>query len=401
MTVATILPNARTVFVDANSNPISGGSVYFYVPPNTTTLKTTWQDASGTIPNTNPVILDGDGSALIYGSGQYLQEVYDANDNLVWSGLTQDPYGLIVNGNNVWTGSNTFNGTTTFNGGFILPTNFVTNAMLANMQPNTVKVNNTATLGSPVDMALVANRLVGRGSTGNIAPISLGVGLTFSGSVLSATAGIVISKQIFTTSATYTPTTGMRYCIAEAVGGGGGGGGSSGGASAGGGSGAYCRGWSSAATIGVSEAVTIGAAGTGGIGGTGASTNGGNGGTTTFGTLLSAGGGFGGGPDGTNPAAGGVGGTANTGDLKINGASGSVGFSALYRASPSALSIYVSGAGANSQYGNGGAAVITSPNAGNPGVGYGAGGSGAVGNSIGVGNGGSGTAGIVIVTEFA
>ena len=110
MTITTILPPARTTFLDTNSNPLAGGQVFFYVPPNTTTLKTTYQDATATIPNTNPVILDGDGSALIYGTGQYLMELWDVDNNLIYTGLTQDVYGLITGSNNTWTGSNDFTG---------------------------------------------------------------------------------------------------------------------------------------------------------------------------------------------------------------------------------------------------------------------------------------------------
>src|ERR1700733_15751533 len=76
--VATILPPAETTFFDANGNPLSGGSVTFYIP-NTTTFKTTWQDSAETIPNTNPVILDATGKALILGSGSYRQVVKDVD----------------------------------------------------------------------------------------------------------------------------------------------------------------------------------------------------------------------------------------------------------------------------------------------------------------------------------
>jgi hypothetical protein len=99
------------VFLDANSNPLSGGSVYFYIP-NTTTPKTTWQDATGSVANSNPVVLDGNGSALIYGSGQYTQKVFDSLGNLVYTALTQDPYGQVIGGNNTFTGTNTFTGST-------------------------------------------------------------------------------------------------------------------------------------------------------------------------------------------------------------------------------------------------------------------------------------------------
>lgn len=119
MTIATILPTARTIFFDANGDPLAGGFVYMYVPPNTTTPKTTWQDALGATPNSNPIVLDADGSCLLYGSGQYLQKVYDSLSNLIYTGLTQDVYGLLVGGNNTITGNNTFSGTNTFSGSTI------------------------------------------------------------------------------------------------------------------------------------------------------------------------------------------------------------------------------------------------------------------------------------------
>lgn len=86
---ATLLPNAETQFLDANGKPLAGGSVYFYIP-NTTTFKQTWQDADQTILNTNPVILDGAGRAIIWGQGTYRQVVYDQFANLIWDQITED-----------------------------------------------------------------------------------------------------------------------------------------------------------------------------------------------------------------------------------------------------------------------------------------------------------------------
>lgn len=87
---ASLLPNGKQQFIDANGNPLAGGSVYFYIP-NTTAPKDTWQDSEQTILNTNPVVLDASGEALIYGDGIYRQIVKDAAANLIWDQLTKTP----------------------------------------------------------------------------------------------------------------------------------------------------------------------------------------------------------------------------------------------------------------------------------------------------------------------
>jgi len=89
---ATLLPNARQQFLDSNGRPLAGGSVSFFIP-NTSTPKATWQDAGKTILNTNPVVLDSSGQAIIYGEGQYRQIVNDVHGNLIWDRLT-DSYAL-------------------------------------------------------------------------------------------------------------------------------------------------------------------------------------------------------------------------------------------------------------------------------------------------------------------
>lgn len=88
--VATLLPNAKQYFTDPNGLPLAGGSVYFYIP-STTTPKDTWQDAGQTILNTNPVILDASGMALIYGSGDYRQIVKDEAGNTIWDQVVSSP----------------------------------------------------------------------------------------------------------------------------------------------------------------------------------------------------------------------------------------------------------------------------------------------------------------------
>jgi hypothetical protein len=84
---AGILPNAKTTFVDKNGSPLTSGKVYFYQPGGTT-AKTTWQDINQTTPNTNPVLLDDAGRALIWGSGSYRQQVFDQFNNLQWDQVT-------------------------------------------------------------------------------------------------------------------------------------------------------------------------------------------------------------------------------------------------------------------------------------------------------------------------
>lgn len=81
--MASLLPNGEQQFCDANGAPYAGGLVYFYVP-STLTYKDTYQDAAQTILNTNPVVLDAAGRAVIYGNGDYRQRLVDGLGNLIW-----------------------------------------------------------------------------------------------------------------------------------------------------------------------------------------------------------------------------------------------------------------------------------------------------------------------------
>jgi len=89
----SLIPNAKQQFLDANGNPLAGGFVYFYIP-STTTFKNTYQNAALTILNSNPIILDSAGEAIIYGSGSYRQIVNDVNGNLIWDQTTVVPITL-------------------------------------------------------------------------------------------------------------------------------------------------------------------------------------------------------------------------------------------------------------------------------------------------------------------
>lgn len=211
-----------------------------------------------------------------------------------------------------------------------------------------------------------------------------------------------VATQVFTGSGTYTPTSGMKYCIAELVGGGGGGGGTTTCSSSqvsvggGGGGGGYARKVFSAATIGASQTVTIGAGGTAGAvaGGTG-----GTGGTTSLGALLSATGGVGGLGDGTesvgNGITGGAGGIGSSGAFNLSGGSGGYGFC------NAAANLSMGGNGGSSAFSGSITPTSNSTQSGRDAVSYGGGGGG--GQTIKSGSqavGGIGSPGIVIVTEF-
>lgn len=214
-----------------------------------------------------------------------------------------------------------------------------------------------------------------------------------------------VAVQTFTSSGTYTPTSGMVYCIIEVIGGGGGGGGTSTtGASTisvagGGGGGGYARAYSDAATIGASQTVTIGAGGAAGAVGGG---NGGGGGTTSVGSIAVATGGGGG---GGSPAqawiirTGGSGGIGTTGDVISKG---DMGIPGCGLNNTGVTFNTMGGGGGGTAFGGGpGGGNGSLATAGTAGSNYGSGGSGA---TLGVSQtqlaGGAGAAGVVIITEF-
>jgi hypothetical protein len=208
--------------------------------------------------------------------------------------------------------------------------------------------------------------------------------------------------QIFTSTGTYTPTSGMQYCMIEVVGSGGGSGGcaitgaATSAVSAGGGGGEYARGVFSAATIGASKAVTVGNAGTAGTAGNNA---GGTGGTVNVTTLITAiGGGGGAGSAATGAGAGnsnlgGIGGTGGTGgDFRAAGSPGGNGYSSFGLFGGA-------GYGGASFLGGGGQGRIAVA-AGFAGTAYGSGGGGTSAFNQVAQAGAAGAKGIVIITEY-
>lgn len=67
-----------------DGQPAIGGQLYSYVPA-TSTPKATFGDPFFVTPNTNPVVLDDQGKALVYLDGLYDLRLFDADDVLIWS----------------------------------------------------------------------------------------------------------------------------------------------------------------------------------------------------------------------------------------------------------------------------------------------------------------------------
>jgi len=77
------LPPGEQTFVDLNGVPLAGGFLYHYIP-GTSVKKDTWQDYDQTALNTNPILLDEAGRAVIFGNGSYRQRLTDADGNEIW-----------------------------------------------------------------------------------------------------------------------------------------------------------------------------------------------------------------------------------------------------------------------------------------------------------------------------
>lgn len=125
------------------NSSLAGGSVGFFVP-NTQNFKQTWQNAGETVLNNNPVALDQNGCAIIYGAGVYEMIVKDSLGNTVYDQLTAStsPIGIF------WAGqaSGTGNAITINDPGFALQDGATIQflAFAANTGPTTVSISGGA-----------------------------------------------------------------------------------------------------------------------------------------------------------------------------------------------------------------------------------------------------------------
>lgn len=82
--MAMLLPQGKQSYTNSAGAPLVGGKLYTY-DAGTSTPRLTFSDSLGTVANTNPVILDSRGEAVIFWSGAYKIVLKDAADNVIWS----------------------------------------------------------------------------------------------------------------------------------------------------------------------------------------------------------------------------------------------------------------------------------------------------------------------------
>lgn len=84
MVTAVLLPNAKACFITPAGAPAVGYKLYTY-DAGTLVPRATYLDAAGAGSNTNPIILDARGEAVIYWDGSYKAILKDAADVPVWT----------------------------------------------------------------------------------------------------------------------------------------------------------------------------------------------------------------------------------------------------------------------------------------------------------------------------
>lgn len=436
-------------FDKATGAPLAGGQMFFFEPGGGTTPKNTFSDPEGDTPNSNPVILDGDGfEPNIFGDGSYrvvlrapppfpaavgVQQWARDNVNLVVEAGAFSTWAPSVsyNANDIVEASDnnfyvSISGTDNLNKDPLTSPTFWTQFdLLVRWNPNENYQTNdvvrsaegkiyTAVQASSGAGANPDNDLTGTnwkmfdniridGNTISVTNTNGDLNLNSNGTgsvnVNGVPVGAGLTQQVFTVAGagTWTKPADVRTIVVEVVGGGGAGGGSIGTAplnqgGGGGGAGAYLRDIIDVSAIANATFVV----GVGGIGVTNADGNPGISSTFNINSILAQGG-FSG-QSATNRAGGGTGGIATGGTVTAVRSTGGDGGGGALGIDPQNPLLPLSGNGGASYFGSGGRGDFDDTN-GQPGRAFGSGGSGSGSISVAARSGANGATGIIIVTE--
>lgn len=81
----TLTPSPKMQFFSDAGVPLVYGKLYTYASGTATPL-VTYTDSTGTVPNSNPIILNTRGEAEVWlGPSRYTFALTDADDNLIWT----------------------------------------------------------------------------------------------------------------------------------------------------------------------------------------------------------------------------------------------------------------------------------------------------------------------------
>lgn len=150
-------PAPIATFLDGVGNPLAGGLIYTYAA-GTNTPQATYTDSTGTVSNTNPVVLDAAGRAEIWFLGAAYKIVVADSNNVQQYSVDNFQIGVFANSNIDFTGNVIFDGTATFNGPLIANNGGSLNGTFS---------GNPAFSGSPTfSGTIVANRFQATVATG-------------------------------------------------------------------------------------------------------------------------------------------------------------------------------------------------------------------------------------------
>jgi hypothetical protein len=127
-----------------------------------------------------------------------MEQVSDSSFALARRDGTKDTVEILVGGGGIADGD--YGDITVSSVGtvFTVDNDAITYAKIQNVSANAVLARATASPGDVQEVALSPSNLLGRGSTGNVAPITIGAGLSLTGTELSASGGGGISQATIT-----------------------------------------------------------------------------------------------------------------------------------------------------------------------------------------------------------